>query len=130
MSPNKPIKTKKVTHPRITALEQSFSGPIPPPAILAGYEKALPGSADRIITLAEKQAAHRQGSEMAGLQSRIKNERLGMNYAFILSLAVMGAGVYLLSKDKDTVGLFALFGPSVFQAGSYIYFKSQSNTKK
>jgi uncharacterized membrane protein len=34
-----------------------FSGPLPPPGLLAGYEHAVPGSAQRIITMAEQDAA-------------------------------------------------------------------------
>jgi uncharacterized membrane protein len=29
------------------------AGPLPPPGILAGYEDALPGAADRIVSMAE-----------------------------------------------------------------------------
>lgn len=34
---------------------RSYSGPIPPEDMLAGYEKVLPGSADRLISMAERQ---------------------------------------------------------------------------
>nr|DAR22085.1 MAG TPA: putative membrane protein [Caudoviricetes sp.] len=44
-------------------VQQHFSGPIPPPEILSGYEQIHPGFADRIISMAEKQSAHRQGLE-------------------------------------------------------------------
>lgn len=37
-----------------------FSGPLPHPGILEGYEKILPGSADRILTMAEEEANHRR----------------------------------------------------------------------
>ncbi len=37
--------------------ERSFSGPIPPPWLLSQYEEILPGSADRIMTMAELETA-------------------------------------------------------------------------
>lgn len=37
--------------------ERSFSGPIPPPWLLREYEEVLPGSADRILTMAELETA-------------------------------------------------------------------------
>ena len=40
--------------------EESFVGPIPPPWALREYEDILPGSADRILSLAERQAEARQ----------------------------------------------------------------------
>ena len=36
-------------------IRSEFSGPIPPPSIIKGYEEILPGSADRILAMAEKQ---------------------------------------------------------------------------
>ena len=45
----------------LAAVEISrFSGPLPHPEDLAKYEQVLPGAADRIISMAEQQAAHRQ----------------------------------------------------------------------
>ena len=37
----------------------SFSGPIPPPAMLGKYEEYLIGSAERIVRMAEKEQEHR-----------------------------------------------------------------------
>jgi uncharacterized membrane protein len=37
----------------------SYSGPLPLPQQLQGYEEIVPGAADRIIRMAEKQSAHR-----------------------------------------------------------------------
>lgn len=37
----------------------AFRGPIPPPSILAAYEKVIPRGADRLLTLAEREQQHR-----------------------------------------------------------------------
>ena len=36
-----------------------FQGPIPPPEYFAQYDKVLPGTAERIVVMAEKEQAHR-----------------------------------------------------------------------
>jgi len=41
----------------------TFYGPIPHPTILKGYEKVLPGSADRILSMTEKEGEHRRKIE-------------------------------------------------------------------
>ena len=41
----------------------SVSGPIPPPSMMEQYEGTLPGSADRILKMAENQSEHRQSLE-------------------------------------------------------------------
>lgn len=37
---------------------ERFQGPVPHPNLMAGYEEVLPGSADRILTMAEQSATH------------------------------------------------------------------------
>jgi uncharacterized membrane protein len=43
--------------------EEHYSGPIPRAAELGNYEAVLPGLANRIVTMAEKQAKHRRRLE-------------------------------------------------------------------
>jgi len=108
----------------------TFSGPLPSPSILSGYEDILPGSADRIITMAEEQISHRQSLEQSVIRSNIHNEKTGMWLAFLLTLLLMLFGAYLILNDKNTVGYFAVFGPIIFHAGNYIYNKRKESQIK
>ena len=47
----------------VTSEQAVFRGPVPPPEVLAGYEATLPGAADRILAMAERQSRHRQELE-------------------------------------------------------------------
>lgn len=116
-------KTPRKTAGRLVARASAFSGPLPPPEILNGYEKVCPGAADRVIKMAESQSKHRQSLEKSVVKSNIENEKTGMWMSLILTISIMGAGVYLILNDKNTVGFFAFFAPAVFQAGNYIYNK-------
>lgn len=120
----------EISDNQIVSVEQLFQGPIPPPAVLDGYEKTCPGAADRIITMAENQSAHRQELEREIVSAQVNNEKVGMHYAFFLSFALMVLGFILLLKGKSTAGYFAIFGPAIFQAGSYIIVKSQETRNK
>ena len=63
--------------PRIVGLAtQGFSGPIPHPEILKGYETICPGAAERIIKMAELEQGHRHGIESKGLKAQIQAELL------------------------------------------------------
>lgn len=42
---------------RVEAL--AMQGPLPPPDILSGYDAIVPGAAERILAMAEKQNDHR-----------------------------------------------------------------------
>jgi len=86
----------------------SHSGPLPPPNTLAGYEKVLPGAAERILSMAEKQAGHRQSLEKTTVRSRIRNEDRGLYLGFLLALASLGVGGYAIHLGQGLVGLAGL----------------------
>jgi uncharacterized membrane protein len=111
--------------PLVAQARFGFSGPIPPPSILAGYENTLPGSADRIITMAEKQLGHRQKLEEAVVASNIQNEKVGMWFAFTLTLLLMSFGVYLIVHDKSIGGYLAIFAPAVFHGSNYMHNRTR-----
>ena len=70
-----------------------FQGPIPPPQVLRDQEEALPGAAERIFAMAERQAAHRQHFELCG-----------QVLAFSLAMTAVGGGLLLLAFDKPLAG--------------------------
>lgn len=107
----------------VIAQEAHYSGPIPMASEMAKYEQLCPGATNRLITMAEKQESHRHSLESTVVDSNVRNERLGMNYAFILTGALMILGAIMIFTDKETAGYFALFGPVVFQSGNYIVHK-------
>ena len=69
-------------------------GPIPPPEILAGYEKALPGGADRILAMAATQQKHRHGMESKVLDSHIARSQQGLWCGLVV--AIGGLSVFRL----------------------------------
>ena len=80
------------------------SGPLPVPEELAAYDSIVPGAANRIITMAENQALHRQKSEMADLEADILISKLGLYFGFAcfviplvisLILVMYGQGEYV-----------------------------------
>lgn len=53
---------------------ERFSGPLPPPEVLEKYNAIEPGSANRIIRMAESQAQHRQSLERTVIESRTRSD--------------------------------------------------------
>ncbi len=72
---------------RLEYLEHS--GPLPHPEILSGYEKVLPGSADRILKMAEKQQDHRTSIENKLVNAENQSRLLGLGAGFLISLGVI-----------------------------------------
>ena len=71
----------------------SFSGPLPPPEIVARYNDAVPNGAERVFAMAEREqrARHRQSSIL--LWTKAIGELAGV---FIGGGLVVGAGVLAL----------------------------------
>lgn len=73
-----------------------FSGPLPPPELLAGYESVLPGGAERIFLMTENQAEHRREIEKKVISSQIALNEKGQKFAFaIVMLAFISAFAFV-----------------------------------
>ena len=90
---------------------QEFRGPLPPPQLLTRYNEAFPDCAERVVAMAEGQSNHRQQIESKVIESNISNERLGQWLAFLLAVAGMACGTFLLYLGKNASGLAVLLGP-------------------
>lgn len=96
-----------VTETRMVA----HSGPLPAPEVLAGYDRILPGAAERILQMAEKEQNARialdqaqleadveHRAEMARMQKRVHtgsfiSDYLGQFFGFVIALCcLVGAG--------------------------------------
>lgn len=105
-SPDPKIVSKSVS------IEAAFSGPLPHPAILRGYEDACPGAADRIIAMAERQGEHRRSMESTAMEiaheemrREFQEARNGQICGVIVTLAFIIAGVLVLLKGHTVEGL-------------------------
>lgn len=112
MGDKKDIATKGKREPAMLATMQrqeiTFSGPIPPPAVIEGYERILPGSADRILKMAEEQSKHRQELEKKAIAEDLKQSRRGQLFGFIIALAGMALCYFFVMYDmKLFAGIFA-----------------------
>lgn len=96
----------------VHAQEFLYQGPVPPPAILKQLEQLLPGAADRIFTMAEKdqEAAHeaqRKGQELA-VQAANDTHTEAMTalwMAFAVCLVFTVGGVVLILHGFEKSGM-------------------------
>ena len=97
-----------------------FSGPLPHPQLMAEYEKCLPGAADRILQMAEKQQGHRFGLENSVIGGDIRRADMGLWLAFSLFVLFGLGAIFLLAIGKDIAG-YSLLGTSLLGgAGLFI----------
>jgi uncharacterized membrane protein len=88
----------------------TFSGPLPPPDVLAGYNDAVPNGADRIVKLAEEQAAHRRH-----LESR------GQLLLFAFAVIALVGGIVLIALGESAGGLVPVIGAIGGLGGLFVY---------
>jgi uncharacterized membrane protein len=107
---------------RVTAQASStFIGPLPPPAILKGYDEVVSGCAERMLAMAERQAAHRQELETLAVGGGAKRAWAGMWLGFVISVIVMVLGFIMVITDHDAAGIAAITIDVVSLAGVFVY---------
>ena len=80
----------------LTEVTASWSGPLPPPSMLKGYDAILPGAANRILSSYERQSAHRQRLEAESLASDNRRRLLGMLSSNLMFLGLIGIALTAL----------------------------------
>jgi len=83
-------------------------GLIPAPETLREYNEILPGSANRILTMAENQESHRIKMEAMVVKNGSINSTLGLIGGFIVLMTVTLIGGYLILNNKPIEGFGAL----------------------
>ena len=100
---------------------EQYSGPIPHPSIVERYEHTLPGSADRILAMAEERQAanirledqHQQDRvriDMATIQGLVWKVRLGMFLVVGLALAIVLIGMRIMEQEFSSEGFAMIVG--------------------
>lgn len=100
----KNISEKTVERVVAKVIQSEFSGPIPPPNIIKGYEDILPGAAERIISMAERQSAHRQEMERVMVNAEARDSLLGVCFAFLLGIGCLIASAIIVIYVPEKTG--------------------------
>lgn len=106
---------------------QSFSGPIPPPALIQGWEQYVPNAGERVFAMAEAEAKHRHTIEQAEQRRLAQDDhadqvvrKRAQVFAFIFLMSLFGAGVAFAFLGKPIEGVVTLVGLAASVIG---YFK-------
>lgn len=104
--PSPPIaEVRSILHSR------TFSGPLPPPEILAQYDEIVHEGANRIVEMAEKEQAHRHSLETTSVEGNIKSEKRGQNYALLICTLIILGSFALIWKGHEIPGsIYAVGG--------------------
>lgn len=87
-----------------------YSGPLPPPEMMRGYEDVHAGSADRILSSAE-----RRQRDLA------RYELLGLILAFFVALALIALSAYALALGSVAASIGVIVAGIASTAGTFIF---------
>lgn len=104
------------------AQESSFAGPLPHPSHFEGYNKVLPGAAERILAMAEKQQDYNmeQGRNMHSLLSK------GLWIALLLVIGAFAIVAFAIYRGLNNV-VYATLGTSVIMVAIFVLRKFPKN---
>lgn len=105
--------------------QASFSGPMPPPAVLEGYERVIPGAAERILLMAESDTRHQQEIEFAALMAAEGEVKRGQWFAFSIGVLALISSMVALHLGSPAVagvigGTTVVGLVSVFVVGRFV----------
>jgi uncharacterized membrane protein len=116
VSSNKPVNK---TQPKmITETHQVsasvYRGPLPDPESFSQYDAVLPGAADRILRLAEKEQEQRHNLEKIQVKADSRDSLLGIISGSVLSALCLIVGAAIAIKVNSAAGaiLGSFFGLS------------------
>lgn len=104
------IPPKKTLVQETTVVQSaSYSWPIPPPALMKEYNEICPGSADRILTMAEKQSNHRIELEKKYTHESLSANKRWQIFAFIVMILIIWFWSFLIYLWKEISWFIAFF---------------------
>ena len=111
---------------QIIVSRQQFSGPIPPPEALKQYDIVVPGLAERIMKMAENEAASRLRNDDKLVDNIVRSSFLGIFFAFASVVLLAALACLALINDYPVVasGTVVIIA-SV--AGMFILFRNRKN---
>lgn len=104
-------------------VSEHFSGPLPHPKHLSGYEQTLSGSANRIISMAEDRQGHHMKMDERILSAEVADRKLGMwlGFSAFLALVIAAFASGVITKDYKIAAVFlaaaAIGGIGMFVKG-------------
>jgi len=100
-TPKKLISQRTETHIQ----QQVYRGPLPSPAILKEFDSVVPGCAERIIRMAEKQSDHRQFLEKTVIVGDSKRANHGLWVGGVIAVLFLVGAVFLIHEGHDWAGV-------------------------
>lgn len=105
----------------VSHVSRSFSGPLPSPEVLEHFDRVVPGSAERIIRMAEQQFAHRTELEKKVINSDIARSKWGQILGFIIAIVGLVVSAPIAIYGSAVAGGIIGVGTLASLVGVFMY---------
>lgn len=123
---NAPEKRKPLRSASIQSVEERYSGPIPPAAEFERYNNTLPGAADRILRMSEKQQAFDHKFHFREQRFYYFSKLSAHGVVVVIALATISAGTFLILQGHNASGLGVLISALATLAGAVIFGRKKN----
>ena len=121
-SSNQPAAASNVQPQQIqVSASASFSGPLPPPNVLAQYNDVLENGAERIFAMVENQSRHRMQLEKQVISADVSRGRWGLLAGVALMLLAFAFAAYLTYADEIIAAVVVVCVTVGSIGGAFIY---------
>lgn len=101
--------------------QRHFSGPLPPPAVLQGYEDVLPGAAERIVQMAEQEQRQRHAFDNSLTASVTRQQERGQQFAFLLGGGALALAAFMVYSGHPVYAIVTTVSSIATLAGAMLY---------
>jgi uncharacterized membrane protein len=115
----------QMVHEAVREQRRFFSGPLPPPEVLAEYNKVFPDCAKMIVEMAQREQQHRHAIEDRESQAAHTLARRGQLIGGVLAVVAVVGAIYLLAHDKSITGLSVMGAVVATFGGAFVYDRYQ-----
>jgi uncharacterized membrane protein len=126
-TPSTPTEEQLTTSELRAEFASFWSAPLPRPEILAKYNEAFPGCAERIVAMAEQQSAHRQKIESTVINGNVYSQKTGLWLGFVLALIVISSGAWLVYTGHVEWGAGFISVPLIALVSVFVLGKRDQN---
>ena len=110
-------------------LTQKVESTLPLASEIKGYDDVLPGSADRILSMIEKQSHHRQEMAKRAIEIESRNSFWSLIFAFTFAMSVLGSSVYLILTDHPEAAALVGAGGLGAAIGSFVQIQKRNKDR-
>jgi len=108
---------------QVTKSLQAFSGPLPHPDILRGYEDILPGCAEKILVMAVQEQKARHARVTKDSDRLLDHYDRGQHYALLSIIVTFLSAIYLAMNGHEAIATIIVSLDIVGIVAAFIFEK-------